>query len=114
MNTHLLVHPRAYPPLTFPWAPQHMSPTHPSAHPHTPLGHAAYHPPTHYLFTRPLGRPLGRLQVRAKTFYAEKAGLDVDRVEVPVVGGHAGITILPLFSQVRACAVVRMCNGAHV
>lgn len=37
--------------------------------------------------------------VRAKTFYAEKAGLDVDRVEVPVVGGHAGITILPLFSQ---------------
>lgn len=40
------------------------------------------------------------LQVRAKTFYAEKLGLDVSTVDVPVVGGHAGITILPLFSQV--------------
>lgn len=37
--------------------------------------------------------------VRAKTFFAEKAGLDVSQVDVPVVGGHAGITILPLFSQ---------------
>lgn len=40
-------------------------------------------------------------QVRARTFYAEKKGLDVSTVDVPVVGGHAGITILPLFSQVR-------------
>lgn len=40
------------------------------------------------------------LQVRAKTFYAEKAGIDVSKVDVPVVGGHAGVTILPLFSQV--------------
>ncbi|KAG2452798.1 hypothetical protein HYH02_003027 [Chlamydomonas schloesseri] len=37
--------------------------------------------------------------VRAKTFYAEKNGLDVSAVDVPVVGGHAGVTILPLFSQ---------------
>ncbi|PNH05328.1 Malate dehydrogenase, mitochondrial [Tetrabaena socialis] len=37
--------------------------------------------------------------VRAKTFYAEKNGLDVSTVDVPVVGGHAGVTILPLFSQ---------------
>ncbi|CAL4909652.1 unnamed protein product [Urochloa decumbens] len=37
--------------------------------------------------------------VRAKTFYAGKAGLPVSEVNVPVVGGHAGITILPLFSQ---------------
>lgn len=37
--------------------------------------------------------------VRAKTFFAEKAGLDVSKVDVPVVGGHAGVTILPLFSQ---------------
>jgi len=37
--------------------------------------------------------------VRAKTFYAEKAGLDVNKVDIPVVGGHAGMTILPLFSQ---------------
>ncbi|KAG0519329.1 hypothetical protein BDA96_09G254900 [Sorghum bicolor] len=37
--------------------------------------------------------------VRAKTFYAGKAGVPVTEVNVPVVGGHAGITILPLFSQ---------------
>lgn len=39
-------------------------------------------------------------QVRAKTFYAGVAGVDVTAVDVPVVGGHAGVTILPLFSQV--------------
>ncbi|KAG8043280.1 hypothetical protein GUJ93_ZPchr0217g6457 [Zizania palustris] len=38
--------------------------------------------------------------VRAKTFYAGKANVPVTEVNVPVVGGHAGITILPLFSQV--------------
>ncbi|KAE9617031.1 putative malate dehydrogenase [Lupinus albus] len=37
--------------------------------------------------------------VRAKTFYAGKANVPVAEVNVPVVGGHAGITILPLFSQ---------------
>lgn len=37
--------------------------------------------------------------VRAKTFYAEKNGLETSKVDVPVVGGHAGITILPLLSQ---------------
>ena len=37
--------------------------------------------------------------VRAKTFYADKAGVDVEKVDIPVVGGHAGVTILPLFSQ---------------
>ncbi|XP_050370114.1 malate dehydrogenase, mitochondrial [Argentina anserina] len=37
--------------------------------------------------------------VRAKTFYAGKAGVPVAEVNVPVVGGHAGVTILPLFSQ---------------
>lgn len=37
--------------------------------------------------------------VRAKTFYAGKANVPVSDVNVPVVGGHAGITILPLFSQ---------------
>ncbi|CAM6088643.1 unnamed protein product [Calypogeia fissa] len=37
--------------------------------------------------------------VRARTFYATKKGLNVRDVDVPVVGGHAGITILPLFSQ---------------
>lgn len=37
--------------------------------------------------------------VRANTFVAEAAGLDVADVDVPVVGGHAGTTILPLLSQ---------------
>ncbi|KAL8534692.1 hypothetical protein ACS0TY_010645 [Phlomoides rotata] len=35
--------------------------------------------------------------VRAKTLYAGKAKVDV---AVPVIGGHAGVTTLPLFSQV--------------
>jgi hypothetical protein len=51
-------------------------------------------------------------QVRAKTFYANKAGVDVEKVDVPVVGGHAGITILPLFSQVctaLACVAASLC-----
>eukprot|EP00271_Cylindrocystis_brebissonii_P012843 TRINITY_DN32355_c0_g1_i1.p1 TRINITY_DN32355_c0_g1~~TRINITY_DN32355_c0_g1_i1.p1 ORF type:complete len:333 (+),score=60.48 TRINITY_DN32355_c0_g1_i1:193-1191(+) len=37
--------------------------------------------------------------VRARTFYAGLKGLDLKDVDVPVVGGHAGITIIPLFSQ---------------
>jgi len=37
---------------------------------------------------------------RARTFVAEAKGLDVYKVDVPVIGGHAGITILPLLSQV--------------
>lgn len=39
--------------------------------------------------------------VRANTFVAEAKGLDVKDVNVPVIGGHAGETILPLLSQVR-------------
>ena len=37
--------------------------------------------------------------VRADTFVAAAKGLDVADVDVPVVGGHAGTTILPLLSQ---------------
>ncbi|CAN0870789.1 Malate dehydrogenase, chloroplastic [Linum grandiflorum] len=37
--------------------------------------------------------------VRANTFVAQKMGLKVIDVDVPVIGGHAGITILPLLSQ---------------
>ena len=37
--------------------------------------------------------------VRSNTFVAELKGLDMKDVDVPVVGGHAGITILPLLSQ---------------
>ncbi|KAK9843049.1 hypothetical protein WJX74_006210 [Apatococcus lobatus] len=39
--------------------------------------------------------------VRANTFVAEAKGLNVKDVDVPVVGGHAGITILPLLSQTQ-------------
>ena len=38
--------------------------------------------------------------VRANTFVAEKQGLDVASVNVPVVCGHSGATIIPLLSQV--------------
>jgi len=36
---------------------------------------------------------------RAKTFVAEAKGVDVYKLNIPVVGGHAGLTILPLLSQ---------------
>ena len=42
--------------------------------------------------------------VRAKAFVAEILGVDPVNVTVPVVGGHAGVTILPLLSQVRPAA----------
>lgn len=38
--------------------------------------------------------------VRAKTFIAERKGVDVQEIEIPVIGGHAGKSILPLLSQV--------------
>merc|ERR1712151_918240 len=37
--------------------------------------------------------------VRANKFVAEKLGVDPADVEVPVIGGHAGVTIMPVFSQ---------------
>lgn len=39
--------------------------------------------------------------VRANTFIAELKGHDVDKTNVPVIGGHSGVTILPLLSQVK-------------
>jgi len=38
--------------------------------------------------------------VRANTFVAENQKMDVSKVRVNVIGGHAGTTILPLLSQV--------------
>jgi malate dehydrogenase len=38
--------------------------------------------------------------VRANTFAAEYMGVHPSKVDVTVIGGHAGITILPLYSQV--------------
>ncbi|XP_063594611.1 malate dehydrogenase, mitochondrial-like [Penaeus indicus] len=37
--------------------------------------------------------------VRANAFVAELKGLDPMSVNIPVIGGHAGITIIPLISQ---------------
>jgi len=39
--------------------------------------------------------------VRANTFVGEVLGLDPSDISVPVIGGHAGVTILPLLSQVN-------------
>lgn len=47
--------------------------------------------------------------VRSNTFVAEAKGLDVKDVDVPVIGGHAGVTILPLLSQVSPS--VNFSNG---
>lgn len=37
--------------------------------------------------------------LRSETFVAELKGKDVGGVKVPVIGGHSGVTILPLLSQ---------------
>merc|ERR1711998_388802 len=37
--------------------------------------------------------------VRANKFVSEIAGCDPSDVEIPVIGGHAGVTIMPVFSQ---------------
>ncbi|XP_043719789.1 malate dehydrogenase, chloroplastic [Telopea speciosissima] len=42
--------------------------------------------------------------VRANTFVAQKKNLKLIDVDVPVVGGHAGITILPLLSKTKPLA----------
>lgn len=39
--------------------------------------------------------------IRANTFVGASTGGDPGEIDVPVIGGHAGITILPLFSQVE-------------
>ncbi|KAF7143675.1 hypothetical protein RHSIM_Rhsim05G0214500 [Rhododendron simsii] len=39
--------------------------------------------------------------VRANTFVAQKKNLRIIDVDVPVIGGHAGITILPLLSKTK-------------
>lgn len=42
--------------------------------------------------------------VRANAFIANIKGLDVSKTSVPVIGGHSGVTILPLLSQVSPAA----------
>ena len=38
--------------------------------------------------------------VRTNTFVAEAKNLDVTKTSFPVIGGHSGVTILPLLSKV--------------
>lgn len=42
--------------------------------------------------------------IRAETFVAEAKGLNVSDIKVPVIGGHSGVTILPLLSQVEGAS----------
>merc|ERR1712080_781841 len=44
--------------------------------------------------------------VRANKFVGEIQGVDPDDVEVPVIGGHAGVTIMPVFSQDKHAAKI--------
>ena len=38
--------------------------------------------------------------IRSETFVSELKGISLDKIKVPVIGGHSGVTILPLLSQV--------------
>lgn len=37
--------------------------------------------------------------VRANTFIGEASGVDPQKVNIPVIGGHSGVTIIPVLSQ---------------
>ncbi|CAE8646949.1 unnamed protein product [Polarella glacialis] len=49
--------------------------------------------------------------VRANKFVHELTGAAMDDISVPVIGGHAGTTILPLFSQ---CKTARSIPAAQI
>ena len=49
--------------------------------------------------------------VRARTFVAEAAGVDVNSISIPVVGGHAGKSILPLLSQATPKVVDKLSDA---
>merc|ERR1719393_342187 len=44
--------------------------------------------------------------VRANKFVAEITGKSPTDIEIPVIGGHAGVTIMPVFSQDPAAATI--------
>merc|ERR1712039_467672 len=44
--------------------------------------------------------------VRANKFVGEITGKDPSKIRVPVIGGHAGVTIMPVFSQDKAAATI--------
>jgi malate dehydrogenase len=52
--------------------------------------------------------------VRSHTFVAEAAGVDVRTIKIPVVGGHAGASILPLLSQATPTGVKARLTDAQV
>merc|ERR1711939_288407 len=44
--------------------------------------------------------------VRANKFVGEATNKDPTLINVPVIGGHAGVTILPLFSQDKNASTI--------
>merc|ERR1712083_1022002 len=44
--------------------------------------------------------------VRANKFVGEITGKNPNYINVPVIGGHAGATIMPVFSQDKASATI--------
>merc|ERR1712127_1004390 len=44
--------------------------------------------------------------VRANKFVGEKTGKNPNYINVPVIGGHAGATIMPVFSQDKVAATI--------
>jgi malate dehydrogenase len=54
--------------------------------------------------------------VRSNTFVSKMKELDMKFTDVPVIGGHSGVTILPLLSKVSAIelAVSSLSLGMHV
>merc|ERR1719354_1052071 len=44
--------------------------------------------------------------VRANKFVGEITGANPNDIEVPVIGGHAGVTIMPVFSQDKTAATI--------
>ena len=42
--------------------------------------------------------------IRGETFVAEAKGLNIDKIRVNVIGGHSGVTILPLLSQIEGAS----------
>ncbi len=49
--------------------------------------------------------------IRSNTFVAELKGKQPGEVEVPVIGGHSGVTILPLLSQVPGVSFTEQENS---
>merc|ERR1712232_205233 len=49
--------------------------------------------------------------VRANKFVSQITGKNPNFINIPVIGGHAGVTILPVFSQDAGAEVVNAKNG---